>query len=163
MVVTINTDASYHSHYKVGAYAFYIICDQGRLMQSGALKQCHNSHHAEIQAIGNALYALLMSKFTKVQYIVINTDCTWAIDSIVYGKKIGKSGETVKQIHKFISALRAKYQISTRKKIKKPFIDWRYVPAHQEIKTKRQWVNDWCDKSAKQQLWNQINNNETIT
>ncbi len=159
MIVTINTDASYHPEHKVGAFAFWIICNQGKMMQSGDLKLARHAQDAEIKAIANALHALLVSKFTDVKFIIINTDCKFAIEAIRDKKKhrIGKSQDACSQIDKIILKLRAKYDIGPRKNRKKPFIDWRYVPAHTDGVDKRTWVNNWCDSEAKKALWALIN------
>lgn len=76
MVVTINTDAAYHSKYKVGAFAFWIVSNLGKIMQSGPLKsgEIKSSTEAEIQCILNALYALGTQKWLNITKIVINTD-----------------------------------------------------------------------------------------
>lgn len=156
--VTVNTDASFHPVHKVGAFAFWIRHDQGRMMQAGPLKECANSLEAEIQAIGNGLYALLKSKFTDIDYIVVNTDCTYAIDAIVDRKYRTASKKVVDRVLKIIDGLILKYN-PQKKKRKRPFIEYRYVPAHTDTSTPKKYINDWCDQSAKNHLWKQINKN----
>lgn len=162
MIVTINTDASFHPVHKVGAYAFWIVCDQGKMMQSGPLKDARDAQDAEMKCIVNALYALNKSKFTEVKLIVINTDCQWAIEAIKSKVKhrMGKRKDVVSLCDKIITQLRTKYKIASMKYRKKSFISWRYVPAHTEGTQSRTWVNNWCDTAAKKALWDLINSKQ---
>lgn len=157
--VTINTDASFHPEHKVGAFAFWIRHDQGRIIQSGPLKHCLHSLDAEIQAIGNGLYALLKSKFTDIDYIRINTDCTYAIDAIRDKKMRNATKRVVENVEAIILEVKCKYYRKLKKR-RHPFIDYRYVPAHIDTSTPKKWLNDWCDTQAKNHLWKQINSNE---
>lgn len=159
MIVTINTDASFHPQYKVGAYAFWIVCNQGKIVQSGALKKGKDSNDCEIQCIGNALYSVLMSNFTDVKYIIINTDNKYAIEALrdKVKRRIKANPSACKMIDSIIGKLRRKYDIGPRKHRAKPFIDWRYVPAHTLGEDKRTWVNNECDRLAKKALWDSIN------
>ena len=70
MIVTINTDASFHPEYSIGAYAFWIVCNQGKIVRSGELKKAENSTDAEIRCIANALHCLKRSHFTGISKIV---------------------------------------------------------------------------------------------
>lgn len=153
-IVTINTDASYHPVFKVGAYAFWIVYQGQRLIQSGPLKECRDSHDAECMALANALYALYKSEFAGVKYIVVNTDCQhalWAIRD--NNKKFYKNSEkTVKIARKFLNDLKEKYKPGPRKYRKTAFVSWRYVKAHSDGETARLWVNNWLDKAAKQAI-----------
>ena len=51
MNVTINTDASFNHHYKVGGYAFWITSELGRIRQSGTLKETSDAQDAELKAL----------------------------------------------------------------------------------------------------------------
>lgn len=157
-IVTINTDASYHPVFKVGAYAFWIVCEGVRMTQSGPLKTVKDSHDAEIMAIANGLYALWKSDYKDVKFIVLNTDCTHAIEAIRdKNKRYYKNSEaTIKKCHKIIEDLKKKYNPGPRKFRNKPFISWRYVKAHSEGETARLWVNNWLDRAAKMALHDQI-------
>lgn len=159
-IVTINTDASYHPIYKVGAYAFWIVFQGNRITHSGPLKSVKDSLNAEIMAIGNALYALLKSDHVGVKYIIINTDCTYAIAAIRDKKKNSFKGseEAVKKCHKIIDDLKKKYNPGPRKYRTKPFISWRHVKAHSRGETARLWVNNWLDNAAKIAMRSQIGN-----
>lgn len=159
MTLTINTDASFHPKFGVGAYAFWIKWTDGKLVQSGALKQVKNSQDAEMQAIGNALYAVLQKDFKELEHIYINTDCKYGIEAITKGKKINGCLDTVKQVNRYVSKLAVKYQeyYGGYRRFKK-LISWRYVPAHTSGATKRTWVNNKMDELAKAALWQSINN-----
>jgi len=161
MTVTINTDASYHPTHKVGAYAFWIVCSQGRLVHSGPLKSVKNSQDAELQCIANALHTLWKSSFTNIEHIYVNTDCKFGISAITKGSLMNNCQETVAAIKKIISQLALKYKDArsghkSAKKFKK-FISWRHVPAHTSGSSKRTWVNNKMDELAKKALWESIN------
>ena len=160
MTVTLNTDASFHPTLRVGAFAFWIVCEQGRLVQSGPLKNPKTAHDAELQCIANALYAIFVGSFTSITHIYINTDCKYGIDSMTKGKHIGQSADTVKYIHGMISQLKSKYNYRDVAGKKKGFVSWRYVPAHTSGSKKRTWVNNRMDEMAKRALWRSINENK---
>jgi ribonuclease HI len=161
--VTINSDASFHPTFKVGAFCFWIRHDDGKIVQSGGLKNCIGPLDAEIQSIGNGLYALLKSKFTPIDYIVVNTDCKYAIDAITGKRKHNSRPETVKAVTKIIAQLTKthKHRLPKNKR-RYPFIQYRYVPAHKSTETAKAWINDYCDKEAKRMLWNEINSKPKI-
>jgi ribonuclease HI len=154
--VTINTDASFHHVHRVASFAFWIRHDQGRIKQAGPLKDCPNSLEAEIRAIGNAMYALLYSKFTDIDYIRVNTDCKFAIQAILGVKKHSASKETLRAVRDIMDKLRKRYKRKIKKR-KFPFIDFHWVPAHTgNTETQKSWLNDWCDVNAKKHLREQI-------
>ena len=48
MLVTINTDASFHQKKKIGAYAFYAVCNNWKVKKSGKFREnCLNPCDAE--------------------------------------------------------------------------------------------------------------------
>jgi len=100
MTITINTDASYHPVHKVGAFAFWMVCSEGRIVHSGPLKSVQNSQDAELQCIANALHTLWKSTFANIEHIYINTDCKYGIDAITKGTKMNSCDETVATIKK---------------------------------------------------------------
>lgn len=162
MIVTINTDASFHSTYNVGSFAYKIVCNQGTIRRYGAFRtKTINSLDAEIKSICNALHSVLSENFTDVFLIVINTDCTNAIQAITGKgkyKNIGKKYESTKKAKDFINRLKQKY--------KKVRIDFRHVKAHTELTAgspARNFVNDWCDITAKAELWRYIHSNNLIS
>mgnify|MGYP000191404166 CR=1 FL=1 len=74
MLVTINTDASYDPHIRIGAYGFWIVSNDLLIKQGGSFKHsCKNPHDAEAKCILNALYAL-GTKEGYISKIIINTD-----------------------------------------------------------------------------------------
>lgn len=143
MLVTINTDASFHPSYKVGAFAFWIVCNQGRILKSGKLKQTHAPHDAEGKCIANALFTLLNSDFNGITRIIINTDSMTCIQRMV-GK--GKVNTPERSVYNYLKALKKKHGI------KHSNIEFRHVKAHQGTDTPRKYVNDWCDKQAKRHM-----------
>ncbi len=150
MIVTINTDASFHSGFKVGAFAFWIVCDEGRVLHSGAFKEpITNPTQAEIKCIINAVYAVKKQNWVGIKKIIINTDATNAIAIL---KK--DTVEINKYNLKWGGSLRGMYN---KIKVGLPEIEFRHVKAHKNTETAKSWVNDWCDKKAKEMLWKQIN------
>ena len=143
MLVTVNTDASFSPQHKIGAYAFWIVCDQGRIIYSGPLPEASSSTDAEIRCIINALKALADSKFTNVSKIVINSDALCAFNMI---QPKAKKGTTAKTCFEVLVRLRNKYNH------KVDIHEFRHVKAHSGTAEKRKWVNDWCDKTAKKIL-----------
>lgn len=158
MTITINTDASYHPVHKIGAFAFWIVWDEGRIIKNGVLKKVKNAQDAELQSIGNALFIVLESELKNLEHIYINTDCQYGIEAVTKGKKINGCLDTVKHVQKIINKLIAKhgYRKNKNKKFKK-FISWRYVKAHTDGEDKRTWVNNRMDRMAKEALWDAIN------
>jgi len=149
-LVTVNTDASFHSGFKVGAYAFYIACDEGRFSHSGCLKKVKDPTEAEIQSIINAITFLKRMNIKGIVKIVINTDSMNAIHIFTNNK------DAIKRYNlKYL----LQYQ-SIIKKIGVFVFDFRHIKSHVDTKTKRAWVNQWCDDNAKKQLWNHINSNK---
>lgn len=148
MVVTINTDASFNHVYKVGGYAYWIVYNGKRVKRGGLLKECQNATEAEVKAIANALYKLTLLKWPEVFFIVVNTDCTPAVDLITGKSKTEVQGtnDAIAAIHNYISKLRIGNNVN---KSSTEYVQYRHVKAHTKVKDKRSYVNDWCDKVAK--------------
>lgn len=153
MIVTINTDASYHSGFHIGAFAFWIVSNQGRVLHAGVLKgKINGATEAETKCIINALYTLKKQKWQGITKIIVNTDSTNSIAILKNSRK------EINLYHlKYGDPLRLKFN-----KIKKglPIIEFRHVKAHTTTETARSFVNDWCDKAAKEMLWKQINSDK---
>ncbi len=136
--LTINTDASFHQNYKVGTYAFYIVCDLFKIQKGGIFKKKVDSPEvSEMMAIGNAIAMLSSHKeLPKVDWLIINTDCLNGANKI-------KKGNTPlgHQIHGMLMRL--------VKKIGATKFELRHVRAHNGKPDARSFVNDWCDKEAK--------------
>ena len=150
MIVTINTDASWHSGFKIGAFAFWIVSNQGRVLNSGALKtKCSNPTEAEIKCIINAVFTLKKQKWTDITKVIINTDATNAI-AILTNKKI----EIKKYNLKWGDSLRGTFN---KIKVGLHEVEFRHIKAHTTTENAKSWVNDYCDKKAKEMLWKEIN------
>ena len=152
MIVTVNTDASFSKLHKKGAFAFWVMSNNFKIMKSGILKNnVLNPSIAEFKCIVNAFYTLYNKDLLNVTKIIVNTDSLNVIQVINNDKeaisfyKLGYLFEVLKPYKKII----AKYP-----KIK---IEFRHVKAHTGINDARSWVNDWCDKQAKLQLKKHIN------
>lgn len=159
MIVTINTDAAVHKSLRVGAFSFWIKCDQGKIMHTGVLKRpVAQPERAEFQCILNALYALGKSKFTNVTRIIVNTDCLNVIH-VVTGNKSA--------IQKYKLMSWGKYLLTEYESMLRSFgwtnkqIQFRHVPAHKSTDTAKAWVNDYLDKASKKALWDIIGTEKT--
>jgi|SRR5688572_19327546 len=149
--ITINTDASFHPKHKVGGYAFYIICDRYKIMKSGAFKKEPKSPlEAEMMCIGNALHTVLYHKdHVESLYLIINTDCKYAIDHIK--KQLSPLGKDIYKIwYKVIVKVRSRKN------------EFRYVKAHSGVDDKRSKVNEWCDSEAKKWMRLSVQNKINI-
>jgi ribonuclease HI len=144
MIVTINTDASYHPQFKVGAYAFWIVCNDGKILRSGVFKnEVKNSTEAEIKCIVNALHTLFESDLKGVTKVIINTDCKYFHD---YQRKGKNRSVEARQYIKVCTEMVKKYGLRSG------WIEVRHVKAHNGTDSARKWVNDWCDKAAKKMM-----------
>lgn len=145
--ITINTDASFNSDYKVGGFAFYIISDVFKIMKGGTFKvQPKNSIEAEIMAIANAVYTLLQApELRETKLIVINSDCLNAFRRITL-----KNPDLVgRKTAKLIKELRNK---TAQRGAILPDFEFRHVKAHNGTPDARSYVNDWCDRTAKKYM-----------
>jgi ribonuclease HI len=148
MLVTINTDASFHPILKYGAYAFWAICNDFKITKSGVFrKKCQTPDDAEAKCIINALTVILKSH-KGISKIIINTD---SLNAIAYLTKdtfhISKYGLSLSKMRQFQQCL-------TILPINKTKIEYRHVKAHSGINDTRSYVNEWCDYEAKKQLRN---------
>lgn len=160
MIVTINTDASYSNKYKLAAFAFWIVSDKGKICKAGPLKEkAHNPTHAELMAIANAVYifceAFKKGHFSGVSKIIINTDCLNGIyiitDDVKNIRRYNLKSTFYKKSVQFIKKLIGEHLPGVK-------IELRHVKAHKSTETAREWVNDWCDRSAKEELGKLLNN-----
>ena len=145
MLVTINTDASFHPSLKFGAYAFWAVCNDFKITKSGVFrKKCTNPDDAEAKCIINALKIVLAHK--GISKIIINTD---SLNAIAY---LTKDTSHIKKYNLSASKMR---QFSLYLDLLKTFntqIEYRHVKAHSGVNDKRSYVNEWCDKEAKRKL-----------
>ncbi len=156
MVVTINTDAAFHTRFKVAAFAFWMVSDEGRILHSGALKgSIKSADEAEIKCIINAIAVLVKQNWRQVTRIIINTDSLNAIHVL------GKNKQAIVRYGlKEFGYLRGEMN---RLIYHKPFtnqanITFNHIRSHEHTETARNWVNNWCDENAKKCMWEKINN-----
>lgn len=155
MVVTINTDASWHPIHKCAGYAFWITCSNGRYKRSGKLNDtCDRAEIAEFRCIINSVHYMLNRVVSKPGFVIINTDCMNVIHVI--------NGEIAQQRrwgllkNKHFQELRDTFWKLIPEGVK---IEVRHVKAHVSTDTPRDFVNDWCDREAKKQLHKFLNKN----
>lgn len=150
MIVTVTTDASFNRKRNIGTYAFYIRSNMGLIQMSGQLRnKCDRPEEAEIKCIMNALVMLSWhSEWMKyARKIIINTDCLNAIHILTNDTekirmyKLGK----LRSRHKL-------YEKHTLPLFNGKNIEFRHVKAHEHTNTARNFVNDWADKAAKEQM-----------
>lgn len=146
MNVTINTDASWSPRHKGAGFAFWIVSNAGKIAKSGILKGVIDSpDHAELSCIANAFHCLSKQGW-PITKIYVNTDSMHSIYILNNeSKKCKRYGLTGPKFE----ILRLHIRNSIGFKIP---IEFRHVRSHQSTDTKRQWVNDWCDKEAKANL-----------
>lgn len=139
--ITVNTDASFHPEFKVGGYAFYIVCDKFKIKMSGGFKtEPKTSDQAEIFCIGNAISCLLNKKdLPEAKWLIINTDSLHGINMIT--KQENDSGKSVFKMWQFLI-----------RKLKSKKNEFRHVRAHSQVGDKRSKANEWCDAQAKKEL-----------
>lgn len=151
MLVSIITDASFNQKYEIGTYAFWIVSDEGRIQYSGILKKkVIRAEQAEFQCIINALHVLSLAPYAKkVKKIIIHTDCLNVIHLIQNNRE---------EIAKYELASWGKYLVQkfsimlVKMRIRLNKVELQHVKGHESTETKKQWVNDWCDKAAKEQM-----------
>lgn len=157
MTVTINTDASWSPRNKVGTYAFWIVCNMGKVCKSGILKGVITSpHHAELACIANAFHCLFQQGWPGIKKIVLNTDSLNSIHVLNNDKAKRKRYDLdttdfeLLRLH-VIKNLNFKIELKCN-----------HVRSHVSTETPRQWVNEWADKEAKRQLqlWHKKRLNE---
>lgn len=154
MIVTINTDASYSNKFKVGAFAFWIVCNQGKVCRAGPLKgEIKDCHTAELMAITNALFVLSekvkSGQIGRITKVIINTDSLRSIQILTGDKEAYYKYNLNRPYYKVV---KTKFKGMKKKFFDGVVFDYRHVRAHTSTDTARSWVNDWCDKSAKEEL-----------
>lgn len=139
-IITINTDASFCPEFQVWTYAYWIKSNDFFLRWSWVFKSdLKGSTDAEILAIQWALYLIKIKEY-NFWHIIINRDNTNANHT-----KLKTSITNLK------NRTKKKHWRGRRK------VEFRRVKAHTNTETKRNYVNDWCDKKAKEELYNYKN------
>lgn len=151
MLCTINTDASFHPKYKVGAYAFWSVCNGFRVQNAGYFNDlCKDPDDAEMKCIINAVYKTLKTS-SGLKRIIVNTDSMNSIRVFEHEKK-GIRRYNLQWAKKHREQLK-----SIIKSYKTPVeIEFRHVKAHTGKNDARSYVNEWCDTHAKRFLWRRI-------
>lgn len=151
--VTCNTDAGYFTRDKVGSYAYWIKATGLHLHGSGLFKnKCAGPWQAEMQAMINALHVLKQAKPPPIIRFIFNRDNINA--------RSGSKGNHLRQDLKEAIAWFKKDAIERlgidefrRLTVnQKNYAEFRHVKSHDNTDTKRNWVNDWCDRQCKARL-----------
>ena len=153
MIVTINTDASFSKLYQKGTYAFWIVSNHGRITRSGTLrKPCSRPEVAEFKCIINAMHKLAESNWEGITRVIINTDCLNVIHLMQGNKKMIKRWRLLSWGHDLLVKYDDMMLSYKESFLKDATIEHRHVKSHVSTDSKKQWVNDWCDKEAKKHL-----------
>lgn len=161
MLCTLNTDASFHPKYKVGAYAFWSVCNTFKLKRASVFKEpfVKSSVEAELKCILNAI-TLTLRQDKSISSLVVNTDCLNAIHVLKDDRKMVRKYrlQHYKKYRQKYNKICSKYRRKSGVNIKKNNC-FRHVKAHSDVDDKRSYVNEWCDFSAKKCMWEYVNNN----
>lgn len=142
MLVTINTDASFNKDILRASYAFWIKTDNYTIKMSGIIRtKCKDSTEAELKCIVNALY--VVSKQIGIKSIIVNTDSLNSIHVLT---------KDIENIRKYRLHWADKYMKIANSYINGKKVKYRHVKAHSGTDSSRTYVNDWCDKMAKERL-----------
>ncbi len=162
MIVTINTDASFSKKYHRGSYAFWIACDEFKIMHSGMLrKKASNPSIAEYRCVINAFHVLFGMKTTrKITKIIVNTDSMNVIHLATNDKEAIQKYDLISWGRHLNLTLQ---MLLVRKKHFKTPIEYRHVRSHQDTLSRRTWVNEWCDVEAKKHMGEFIASQEKTT
>lgn len=156
MLVTINTDASFHPQLKYGAYAFWAICNDWKITKSGVFrKKCIDPDDAEAKCILNALTVVLKAH-KGITKIIINTD---SLNATAYLKNDKKHVQKYRLSMSKLRQFRTLYIDLIRNK--KIDIEFRHVKAHSGTNDARSYVNEWCDAESKRRMWSKVNSLKT--
>jgi ribonuclease HI len=151
MNVTINTDASFSLAHKRGSFAFWIVCDNFKILKSGMLRaKVNRPEQAELKAIINAFHVLFNEDCSQVTKVIVNTDCLNAIHLITGNKEAIRKY----QLASWGRDLVMKYEAVKRKTKHTASlpVEFRHVRSHTGVGDARSYVNEWCDREAKLKL-----------
>lgn len=149
MIVTINTDASFSRKHERGSFAFWIVCNDFKILKSGIIKKrCIRPEIAEFRCIVNALYVLSQQDTKKITRIIINTDCLNVIHLLTKNKDAIQQYKLASWGNYLVLA----FQTLLLKFGSKCKVEYRHVRSHVTTEGARNWVNDWCDREAKKSL-----------
>ena len=138
MLVTITTDASFYDGPRVGAYAFWITSNLGRITHADSFRgEINSSDEAEMKCILNALHVLSKQPWV-ITDVIINTDSKGCIHLITQNKHSRWGNELRIRFNDVVKTLKLTGTVT-----------FKHVKGHKHNKTARHWCNDWCDKQAK--------------
>lgn len=143
MNVTILTDASYCSRYKVAGYGFWIASHRGKLGGGGkVVEDVEDVNAAEMMAIANAIWHGLNSRLLqKGDTLLIQSDSLGAIDRL-RGRAVTMTQQQLRVIAYYEKVVR-RLEFNVR---------FRHVKAHTMNEAPRFVANRMCDKRAKENL-----------
>ena len=155
MLVTINTDACFHSKLKYGGYAFWAVSNDFKITKSGSFRyKCVSPDDAEAKCIINALKVVLLAH-SGITKIIINTDSLNATAVLKNDKN--HIVRYARLNHKQICILQIAYKKILFQNKNNVLIEFRHVKAHSLKNDARSFVNEWCDVEAKKRMWSKIN------
>ena len=137
MLVSLFTDASWCPYTKAAGWAIWAKCHSRTIKYSGPIKGgCEEAEIAEACAIANGMI-LVTKHFENAQVVLIQTDCLNVIKNYPQARPTHSS---IQPALNNILATAQKHEL---------VLKWRHIKAHTNIKTPRNWVNNWCDENAK--------------
>lgn len=150
IIVTVNTDASFSRVHEIGTFAFWIVCNEFKILKSGILrKKVFRPEMAEFKCIINALHILFNEDLSMVNKVIINTDCL----NVIHIMTNNKMAISQYRLNNWGNGMMVIVMDMCKKKgfdFKK--IEMRHVKSHTGIGDARSYVNEWCDKEAKRML-----------
>lgn len=146
--ISMFSDASYCHTTRAGGGAYWARTSSLRAMGSFELKGLQASHEAEVAAACKGILALTenpafrqeMAK-GRTTLLVLVVDCL-AVKQVLEGQPTSLSQPCLDLVH---SVQRQHQELGFKLKIN-------HVKAHKGVKQPRQWVNDWCDREAKEKM-----------
>lgn len=143
--ITINTDAGYYRHEKIGSYAYWIKGDGIFWKGSGVFKEaCGSPLECEKKAIANALH-ILEASGVIVEKIIVNRDNIYASS--------GRRGDDLsRMMTAIIKRIKIRSIPPTHKNYGANYCEFRHVKAHVKVTNARSYVNDWCHEQCSREL-----------
>ena len=141
MLVTVITDASYCPETKAAGFGYWAVSQRMRKYGGGPLRELpRNSQEAEMLAIVNAVIKACESGVAEAgDEILIQSDCLGALNTFE-----GKRTRVADWEQGIVDGL-AVFGIELNL-----FFRYRHVKGHTNGATPRLWVNNLCDKHAKE-------------
>jgi len=142
MTLTIHTDASYASDFKVASWAYIIELGEFKVQRSGRIKHdVENNSIAELLAFEKAIKAvnkMIPEDVRPLANVIAYTDSQWTINAMTNPKTNNKH----KMLVKAINHLGSKYKTITIN----------HTKAHTSSGSPEALANSWCDHAAKSVL-----------